>query len=105
MNHYNYLERALPQFFANCDVRGGWHYHGGIIIAHGDKGYGYKDKWEEAEISFPRAMAVYLLSYCYPYNKESRETENGWVDPAGWVVDNYSRFDHLLPKILDEDKC
>jgi len=103
MNHYKYLERVLPKFFEDCEVRGGWECNAGIIAAHGDKGYGYKDTWIEFGIEFPKAMAVYLLSYTSPYGEETRETEDGWVDVRYWVVDNYHRFDHLLPKITPED--
>jgi len=103
MNHYKYLERVLPTFFEVCEVTGGWECNGGIIGAHGDKGYGYRDRWEQAGLKFPKAMAVYMLTYVAPYGHEVRETDNGWVDVADWVIDNYNRFADVLPETTDEE--
>jgi hypothetical protein len=104
MNHYKYLERVLPQFFEDCTVNGGWKANVGIIVSHGDKGYQYRDRWEEAGIEFPKAIAIYLLTYCAPYAYEVRETETGWVDVGDWVVKNYPRFAQHLPDTIEEDK-
>lgn len=90
INHYNWLEKHFPEFlekigldFANCP---------GIVGAHGDKCYGYRYIWKEKGIPFHHGAALYLLTYLSPYNKEVRETDNGWVAPDQWVIDNYSKF-------------
>jgi len=94
-NHYDYLQKHLPEFFKAVGVS--WDNNTGIISAHGDKAYGYKEKWEKAGIPFPQGVAIYLLSYCTPYAKEVRETSNGWVAPKDWVIDNWDRFKRHLP--------
>jgi len=93
-NHYKYLERHLPEIFEKVGIN--WDWNKGIISAHGDKGYGYKNLWKEAEIEFPHAMAIYLISYCKPYSEEVRNTKDGWIKPDQWVVDNYDRFKEFL---------
>jgi hypothetical protein len=98
VNHYKWLEQYLPAVFAGL----GLDYYSGLIIAHGDKCYGYRMKWEKNGIPFPHGVAVYLLSYIQPYAKEVRETANGWVAPADWVVANYCSFSHLLPNAQDQ---
>jgi hypothetical protein len=41
-SHYEYLKEHLPAFFNALGVRGGFDANAGIIVAHGDKTYGYK---------------------------------------------------------------
>lgn len=94
-NHYKYLDLVLPDFFKKVGIN--WDWNADIVGAHGDKGYGYKDKWEKHRIPFHKGMAVYLMTYCRPYAKEVRETEQGWVDPSDWVIENYEKFEHFLP--------
>jgi hypothetical protein len=92
-NHYEYLEEHLPQFLENVEVKGGWELNGGIISAHGDKAYYYRDKWEKNGIYFYHGVSIYLLTYCAPYAKEVRQTK----DPSDWVVENAHRFLPYLP--------
>jgi len=75
----------------------------GMITAHGDKCYGYRAEWDAAGIPFEHGVAIYLLTYCSPYSKESRETEEGWVDPWRWVIANYERFKPHLPPAFKQD--
>lgn len=75
--HYEWLEEHLPTFFKNIEID--WQPVCGIIVAHGDKGYQYKRKWENAGIHFYHAMAIYLASYCKPYNNEVRETKDRFL--------------------------
>jgi hypothetical protein len=96
VNHYKYLERVLPGFFAAVGVS--WEGNRGIIVAHGDKFYSYRDAWEKAGLTFCQGAAIAMLTYVYPYGKECRETPDGWVAPVDWVVANKERFIHLLPK-------
>jgi hypothetical protein len=98
-NHYNYLEKHLPKFFEDMSVKGGWKWNVGIIGAHGDKFYGYKDMWGKEGIHFFHGCLIMMLTYVLPFSKESRETNFGWVDPAQWVIQNYSRFKDQLPPI------
>lgn len=95
-SHYDYLEDHLLTFFAavglNIDI-----YHKGMITAHGDKAYSYRDQWERGGLHFFHGVAIYLLSYCKPFSAESRETPAGWVDVGQWVLDNKDRFLPYLP--------
>lgn len=76
-----------------------WEYNRGIIVAHGDKCYGYRDIWNAEGIPFAHGVAMYLLTYCYPFDHEVRQTEErGWVDPYKWVIENYPRYKDLLPE-------
>jgi len=70
----------------------------GMIAAHGDKCYGYRDQWAKAGIPFEHGVAIYLLTYISPFSHEVRESDSGkWVAPDGWVKDNYVRFQEHLP--------
>jgi len=96
MNHYEWLEENLPIFFKNIGVK--FPSVTGLITAHGDKVYSYKRIWEENNIHFYHGTALYLLGHLQPYSKEVRETQNGWVAPVEWVINNYDRFKEFLPK-------
>jgi len=93
-SHYAYLERIIPSFFKKVGLN--WEDNKGIIVAHGDKCYGYKSKWEKAGIPFHKGVAIYLLTYCRPFSLEVRQTWTGWVAPEDWVIDNFSRFSKFL---------
>ena len=98
-SHYAWLEENLDAFFISLGMdierygnARGWN------IAHGDKCYQYRDRWAQHGIPFPHGVAIYYLTYTSQYGKESRETDNGWVAPCDWVIDNYTRFKpHLKP--------
>lgn len=93
-NHYDWLREYLWDFLEAVDVN--VDFCGGIISAHGDKCYGYKHQWAEAGIPFEHGVAIYLLTFVAPYGHEVRQRDDGWVNAADWVVDNYDRFkDHL----------
>lgn len=94
-SHYQYLEEVLPQFFKEVGVD--FNANAGIIVAHGDKCYGYKDMWEKGGLHFYYGVAIYLLTYCRPYSKEVRDSSDGWVDPGKWVLANKDRFLKFLP--------
>ena len=96
MNHYDWLEEHLKEFFENVGVE--IDYHSGLITAHGDKCYGYEHIWTENEIPFRYGVAIYLLSYMKPFSDEVRDTENEWVYPDIWVITNYLRFLPFFPK-------
>lgn len=101
MNHYDLLEMFLPNFFELIPIN--WNHNSGIIVAHGDKCYQYECEWAEHGIPFSHGVAIYLVSHCAPFSSEVRRTENGWVKPSKWVIDNYQRFKMFLPKLQEEN--
>jgi hypothetical protein len=99
VSHYKYLDIAFPMFLKNIGYGDKWEWNCGIVTAHGDKGYCYRDDWEEHDIPFHEGMAVYLLTYMNPWANEVRNTDNGFVDPREWVINNYDRFKNDIPKV------
>lgn len=99
-SHYDWLEENF-QVFLN---RLGAEASNGLIIAHGDKCYQYRDDWAAKGIPFPHGVAMYLLLSMNPYCKEVRQTINGWVDPRHWVINNYDRFKEHLPDAVWSSK-
>ncbi len=97
VNHYKWLEKHLPAFFEKVGVN--YEHNAGIIGAHGDKCYSYRNVFEENGIEFPHGVAIYLLSYVSPYHKEVRETKDGWVDVYDWIIENKDKFICLLPPV------
>ena len=98
MNHYDYLEKHLPAFLDSVG-KGDWVSARGLISAHADKCSGYRQRWEQAGLHFFHGVAIYLLSYLYPFSTEVRETKKGWVAPVDWVIENKDRFLPHLPPI------
>lgn len=110
-NHYIWLEKHLKNIFTaietDLNAQGiknslNWErYNAGIISAHGDKAYGYRDYWNENNVPFFHGVAVYLLTYCQPFYEEARENEMNQekfaVPVKLWVVQNYERFKKYLP--------
>lgn len=99
MNHYKWLENNLPTFFNAIGLNQYIKYCDSIITADADKCYSYKSIWQENNIPFYHGIALYLITKISPYNKEVRETVNGWVSPCNWVIDNYNRFKEYLPEV------
>jgi len=99
-SHYDYLNEHLWTFMEAVGVNTEW--NRGIIGAHGDKAYGYRDYWEENGLHFYHGVAIYLLTYCRPYGHECRETENGWVPAQEWVLKNKDRFLPHLPPVEEK---
>ena len=97
VSHYNWLDKHLPAFLAKVGID--FNICPGIVSAHGDKCYGYRHRWEEAGIEFPHGVAIFLLSYLSPFDDETRETKDGWVDVCEWVIKNKDRFAPYLPPI------
>lgn len=86
-NHYRYLDAMLEPFWKLVfDKTPDQMYCGGIIISHGDKGYGYKDTWEKAGIRYDRGMLLYLLTYTKELgDRPKHESEE-------WVIENYPKY-------------
>lgn len=98
-SHYDYLDENFHIFLVNIGINRSKEDCSGQIIADGDKVYGYKDIFEEHGIHFYQGVALYLLTKLSPYDKEVRNTSNGWVAPCDWVISNYKRFKEFLPPI------
>jgi hypothetical protein len=98
VNHYPYLESHLFTFMEKVGVL---HVDScrGLISAAGDKCRQYQYQWEKNGIPFQHGAAIYMLTYCAPFSDEVRETGNGFVAPAKWVIDNYPKFKPHLPPI------
>jgi hypothetical protein len=92
-NHYDWLNKNFLKFTKNLGVPYDTTY---LIVAHADKCYSYRETWEKHDILFEYGVAIYLLSYIHPYSKTCRETENGWVNPEKWVIEQYPLFKKAL---------
>ena len=97
MSHYHWLEKHLPKLFKDLGLN--WENNKGIISCHGDKCYSYRSIFEKNNIPFEHGVAIYLLTYVSPFEKETRRTVNGWVDPCKWIINNYNRFKPFLPDV------
>lgn len=95
-SHYDYLDALLNPFWKLVfDKTADDMWCGGIVSAHGDKAYSYKDEWKEAGIPFARGVLLFLLTYTkligdYPKHKS--------VD---WVIEQYPIY---VDKIIEAEK-
>lgn len=96
-NHYTWLDSYFDQFLDNMKHPRHGESSEGMIVAHGDKCYGYRDDWDQSGVPFEHGVALYLLTYHHPWSGEVRETTDGWVDPWVWVIENYTGFLTYLP--------
>lgn len=98
INHYKWLDKHLDSFWMLvfneqlCDSG-----CAGIISSHGDKGYQYRDEWNENGIPFPHGMALYMLTYTNKMDKPKHES-------CEWVIENYPKYKTFLPEIDETDK-
>lgn len=104
MSHYDYLEQHFEAFYRKlCETEKllltNEVVNGGIIVAHGDKCYQYKDEWERSGLAFEHGVAIYLLTFIWPWSSEVRDTTAGWVAPSTWVLQNSGRFLTYLPPV------
>ncbi len=95
-SHYKWLDANFSDFLENLNLEPEEYMY--LIGCHGDKVWQYQSTWEEVGIPFEHGAAIYLLSYESPWDKECRETENGWVAPDDWVISKYEEFKPLLNK-------
>lgn len=103
-SHYDYLNDYLWDFLEAVGVNTRW--CRGLIGAHGDKCYCYRQEWEEAGIPFPHGVAIYLAARVQPFagefemqQREAKEDLNRWYHIEQWVIDNYDRFKEHLPPV------
>lgn len=94
-SHYDWLQENLGQFIKAMCLENRMSL--GIISAHGDKCYQYRDTWNKAGVPFEHGVALYFLTYLRPWSEEVRDTNTGWVKPDVWVIDNYPKFKDKLP--------
>lgn len=93
--HYDYLEFVVDEFWELVFGKITSEMHcAGIIGAHGDKGYGYKTDWEEANIPFNHGILLFLLTYTKVMDKKKYES-------CQWVIDNYPKY---LPMIKEAEE-
>lgn len=103
MNHYQWLNLYFRPFLEKLGLSENiLEDTPGLIVAHGDKCYGYKTLWELNGVPFIHGVVLYLLTYLPPWDKEVRNTLTGFVPPSLWVVQNYSKFKPFLNEIEDE---
>ena len=96
LSHYDYLELVINEFWRGVfgkTTSEMW--CAGIIGAHGDKAYGYKDQWDDAGIHFARGVLLFLLTY----TKELGDTPKH--ESCEWVIANYQKY---LPYIAEAEK-
>lgn len=109
MNHYSFLDKHLAEIWLK--VRGttldeDW--CAGIIVAHGDKCYGYRDKWEKAGIHFNVGALIYLFSYVSPRPNNYVQLELLEQDQrhtvGDWVIRQYNNEDFIkiIKKICED---
>lgn len=92
-SHYDYLKDHLKPFWNRVfendfDPRG-------MISAHGDKAYGYKEYWEEHGIDFGRGMLLFLLTYAVLSYDETHTSKE-------WVVENYGKYKNIIEEVEEE---
>lgn len=89
-NHYDYLDKVLPVFWVKCfgktlEQSG----CAGIVVAHGDKGYQYREQWVQSGVPFFRGMLLYLLTYTNLMTHEKHHSR--WA-----VVEFYHKYRDLI---------
>lgn len=58
-------------------------------LYHTDKAFQYRDRWAEAGIEYRFGVLLYLMSFCEPYLHSVRQTDEGFVDPCDWVIEQF----------------
>lgn len=97
MSHYDWLENNFFVFLKELGLsKKQIDNNIGIIVAHGDKCYSYESIWDEHNIPFKYGVALYLLSYINPWSDTCRNTNNGFIKPYEWVIDNYRKYKEIL---------
>jgi len=100
-SHYKWLERNLPRIFQTLELNPTC--ASSMIVAHGDKCYGYEDYWRDTYgIPFHEGVAVYILSHIHPFSLTVRDTPHGWVNPGSWTVLKHDELRKKYPNIFEE---
>jgi len=94
MSHYTFLDKHLDDFwqqvFGKPLSETGC---AGIVSAHGDKAYAYKQDWEDAGIHFYHGVMLFMLTYTKLMDSPQHESKE-------WVIDQYPIFKEKLPQII-----
>jgi len=102
-NHYDYLDDHLDLLWQKVfgkTLDEMW--CSGIIGAHGDKGYGYRRRWEDVGISFTHGMMLFMLTYTDVMDRPKHES-------LEWTIENYEKYLPLIreaeieARIVDEN--
>lgn len=94
MSHYTWLDANLNEFWVKVfgkDLESTG--CAGIISAHGDKCYQYRDVWSTAGIPFYHGVAIYLLTYTNELGDFPKSQS------CIWVINNYEKYKPLLNAI------
>lgn len=94
-NHYNMLDEYFQKFAENMSIN---YPVGGLISAHGDKFYYYRELFESNGLEFWQGVAIGLLSYVNPWAKEVRDTKNGFIKFEDWFAANKDKFVSAFPE-------
>ena len=97
MNHYKWLEINLPKIFTQLKLN--MKFCDGLIVSDGDKCYTKKELFLNNNIPFEHGVALYLITKISPYSNYVRNTDNGWVDPFKWIVENYPNFQEVFKNL------
>lgn len=101
-SHYDYLDDHLEAFWLKVFGKTPTEmFCGGIVSAHGDKGYSYRRDFEKHGINFGRGMMLFLLSY-------SKLDRDELIKSLEWIIDNYEYYLPMLEaaeKEVTEDRA
>lgn len=92
MNHYEWCEKNLKTFFSRVNIDVSQKLIDNLMVCDGDKIYQYKYKFEKNNIPFFHGVAMYLMLDFPPYSSQVRETQNGFISPSDWIIENYPKF-------------
>ncbi len=85
-SYYEYLDAMLAPFWKFVfDKTPDQMSCAGIVGAHGDKAYGYKEDWKDKGIPFARGVLLYLLTYTPAFKGEKSKSRE-------WVIENYPHY-------------
>lgn len=94
VSHYKFLDWYLNDFwlkiFGKDLSQTGF---AGIIGAHGDKVYQYRESWEKAGQDFYVSCMIYMLTYTSELGDTPKQ------ESRQWVIDNYHHYLQYLPDI------
>lgn len=96
-SHYDYLDTMLQDFWlAVFGKTADEMWCGGIVSAHGDKAYGYKDQWKKADVPFKHGVLIFLLSYTSELGDRPKH------ESSEWVIENYPKYKPMIEKVEAE---
>lgn len=86
-SHYDYLDAMLEPFWKLVfDKTPDQMACAGIVIAHGDKAYSYKEDWKKKDIPFHRGVLLFLLTYTQLLGDTPKHQS------CEWVINKYPEY-------------